>query len=147
MLKKYRKSVFLVVYCRIPKLEYLVLKRKLHWKGWEFPKGGMEKSETIRQTIIRELSEETGLEPIKIKRHNKTGKFKYDSATIDERGFIGQSFELYSAEVSKGKVKIDLREHSGFKWVDFDKALDLLTWKNQKQCLKIVNSWVSGRQP
>jgi len=46
----YRKAVFVVVY-RETKTgkdrKYLILKRKLHWKGWEFPKGGLEKGEKI----------------------------------------------------------------------------------------------------
>ena len=42
---KYRKSVFGVAYCKDNdgKIEYIILKRKKHWKGWEFPKGKIEK--------------------------------------------------------------------------------------------------------
>ena len=44
---KYRKSDFIVVYSKEKdKIKYIVLKRKLHWKGWEFPKEGMEDKET-----------------------------------------------------------------------------------------------------
>ena len=42
----YRKSVFIVVYRKTEKgILYLILKRKLHWVGWEFPKGGIEPEE------------------------------------------------------------------------------------------------------
>src|SRR3989344_1192122 len=45
---KLRKGVFIIVYRKEKdKLSYLILKRKLHWKGWEFPKGGIEKGETF----------------------------------------------------------------------------------------------------
>jgi len=47
---------------------------------------------------------------------------------------------LYSAEVKKGKVKFDKIEHSGYKWMKFKDAVRKLTWKNQKKCLKVVNS-------
>ena len=45
-MKKYRKAVFIVTYLKTKKgIKYLILKRKLHWVGWEFPKGGLEKKE------------------------------------------------------------------------------------------------------
>ena len=69
-MKKYRPAIFVVVY-RIDKHSnkplYLLLKRKKHWKGWEFPKGGVEKGETERETLLRELKEECGLKILKIK--------------------------------------------------------------------------------
>jgi len=43
---KYRKAVFVLLYSKTKKwIEYLLLKRKLHWKGWEFPKGKIEPGE------------------------------------------------------------------------------------------------------
>jgi len=44
---------------------FLVLKRKLHWHGWEFVKGHVEK-ETARQAVLRELREETGIKNVKL---------------------------------------------------------------------------------
>ena len=108
MKPKYRRAVFVVVYSidnKIPK--YVILKRKLHWKGWEFPKGGLEKGEKIAEVVRREVKEETGLEARKIRRFNFSGKYKYHKKFSDRKGFIGQSFVLYSAEVKEGKIKID----------------------------------------
>jgi 8-oxo-dGTP pyrophosphatase MutT (NUDIX family) len=140
---KYRKAVFIVVYSRTKKgIEYLILKRKLHWKGWEFPKGGLEKGEKIRDTIKREMKEETGLKPLSIKKFDFSGKYKYDKTYEDRKGIIGQIFTLYAAEVKKGKVKIDKTEHSEYQWLNFDKAIKKLTWPNQKKCLRIVNEWL-----
>ena len=43
MNSKYRKIVFIVTYAKLKdKIYYLILKRKLHWKGWEFVKGGID---------------------------------------------------------------------------------------------------------
>jgi len=146
MKQKYRKSLFIVTYAKTKKgIEYLILKRKLHWKGWEFPKGGRRFYETKKKSVKRELKEETGLCAVKIKRLGFSGKFKYDKEYPDRKGFKGQSYSLYSAEVRKGKIKLDEREHFDYQWLSFNKATQKLKWQNQKKCLKIVNAWLKKR--
>ena len=50
----YRKGFFIVTYSRTKEgIKYLILKRKLHWKGWEFPKGGLEKGESFEKAVKR----------------------------------------------------------------------------------------------
>jgi len=138
---KYRKAIFVVVYSKTnSSVEYLILHRKKHWKGWEFPKGGVEAGESLKKTVSREIKEETGLKALKIRKFKENGKYKYDREFADRKGLIGQSYSLFSAEVKKAKVKFDKKEHDGYKWVNFAKAMKVLTWRNQKRCLKIVNS-------
>ena len=140
---KQRKAVFIVVgSIKNNKPEYLILKRKLHWKGWEFPKGGVEFLETKKMAVKRELFEETGLRSIRIKKFSFSGSYDYEKSLPDRKGFIGQEFSLYFAEVEKSKVKIDKKEHSGFRWVSFPVAFKSLEWPNQKISLKIVNDWL-----
>jgi 8-oxo-dGTP pyrophosphatase MutT (NUDIX family) len=142
--QKYRKALFFVVYfLEKGKIKYLILKRKLHWKGWEFPKGGKNFFETELRTIKRELKEETGLKILKIKKFKEKGRYKYNKKIPERSKFIGQTYKLYAVEVKKIKIELDLLEHSDFKWVNFNKAIKSLTWENQKRCLKIVNNWLS----
>lgn len=137
---KYRKAIFIVIYAREKnKIYYLVLKRKLHWKGWEFPKGGIKFFERKRRAVRRETKEETGLDAIKIKKFKINGKYKYQKKIPERKGIIGQTFSLYAVEVKKGKVKIDKGEHSGYKWLEFEKAMKKLTWPNQKKCIAVVH--------
>lgn len=138
--RKYRVGVFIVVYRKNGKtINYLLLKRKLHWKGWEFPKGGKKAGESDFDTIKRELKEETGLKFISIQRYGKKGRYKYDKKALKDRNFYGQTYVLYSARVKSEKVKIDRREHTTYKWVGFHKAISMLTWMNQKESLYLVN--------
>jgi 8-oxo-dGTP pyrophosphatase MutT (NUDIX family) len=140
---KYRRAVFVVTYSKEEEnIEYLILKRKKHWIGWEFPKGGIERFETKRQTAKREIKEETGLKMIKLKKFHIKGYYNYDRELKDRPGKIGQNYHLFAAQVEKGKVSFDKKEHSGFKWMSYNEAEKKLTWPNQKKCLKIVNAWL-----
>jgi len=139
-MKKYRKGIFVVVHSKTKnKVEYLILKRKLHWRGWEFPKGGKKFFETAKMTAKREIKEETGLKILEIKKFKETGKYEYEKSFPNRKNFLGQTYNLYSVKVKKKKIILDKLEHSDFRWVKYKDALKKLTWNNQKDCLKIIN--------
>jgi len=143
--RKYRKGVFIVTYAiEKGKPIYLIQKRKLHWKGYEFPKGGVNFLETRKHAVKREIKEETGLQIIKIKKHNESGKFKYVESLNDRKNIIGQTYKLYSAEVKKVKIVLDKREHSSASWMSYEEASKKLTYSNQKKCLKIVHKFLTN---
>lgn len=136
---KWRRGVFMVVYRKNKdKIEFLIQKRKLHWKGYEFPKGGIEKCEDEEETVRREVLEETGLKILKLTNHKLSGKYLYEKRLEDRPHIIGQTWKLYSAEVGLGKVKIDKNEHYGYEWLLYKDAKKKLTWDNQKKCLDVV---------
>ena len=139
----YRKAVFIVTYRKEKnKIFYLLLKRKLHWSGWEFPKGGIEKQEKDKDALKRELQEESGQQSIKLNSYNLSGKYKYNRMYSDRPGMIGQTYKLFSAEIKDKKVKIDKREHSTYEWLEYDKAWSRLKWPNQRKSLTIVNKYL-----
>jgi 8-oxo-dGTP pyrophosphatase MutT (NUDIX family) len=141
---KYRKGIFIVTYSITEKrIEYLILKRKLHWNGWEFPKGGKKFFESYKKAIKREIREETGQKSLKVIKFKEKGKYPYEKEFSDRKGFSGQSYRLYAVEIKKGEIRIDKIEHVDYKWVDFKKALKKLTWRDQKRCLKIVNEYLT----
>ena len=143
---RYREGIFLVVYSEEhEKRKYLILKRKLHWKGWEFPKGGIKNNEEISTAVRRELKEETGLKPLLIKKFKIKGQYKYKKLLKDRPGFFGQNYVLYSAEINYGKIKIDKIEHLSYEWLEFQDAVKKLKWTNQKKCLRIVNHWLEKK--
>ncbi len=137
--KKYRKGIFCIAYA-LP-LRYLFLHRKLHWKGWEFPKGGKLTREKLENTVKREIKEETGLKVIKLKRFLVHGKFIYDKKTQQRWKAKGFIYTLFSCQVKKGKIKLT-KEHDNYKWCNYNQAIKLLTWSDQKKCLKIVNTFI-----
>ncbi|MGC9309606.1 MAG: NUDIX hydrolase, partial [Candidatus Nanoarchaeia archaeon] len=75
---RYRRAVFIVVYRKtLLGVRYLLLKRKLHWTGWEFPKGGLDKNEKYEKAVKREVKEETGKVPINVKKFKQEGRYAY----------------------------------------------------------------------
>jgi 8-oxo-dGTP pyrophosphatase MutT (NUDIX family) len=147
--EKYRKAIFGLTYYIAPegKIEYLILKRKKHWKGWEFPKGKIEKFETKKMAARREVHEETGLKVLKIKRFKEKGVYPYLKMLWDRPNIIGQTYHLFAVQVEKGngKIKLDPIEHNGYKWVSFEEAYKKLTWPDQKKCMKVVNNWLKDK--
>jgi DNA polymerase len=143
--EKYRKAVFIVVYRRTKnifnktRISYLILKRKLHWAGWEFPKGGVDGGEKLIESAKRETFEETGQVPVNLIAYKTFGKYKYEQELLDRKGVVGQTFSLFSAELPSKKVKLDPKEHSSYKWVSYERAMKYLTYDNQKKCLSEVN--------
>src|SRR4030042_1624276 len=111
---KIRKGVFIVVYSKIRReIKYLVLKRKLHWKGWEFPKGGVNRFELKKSAVKREVRQETGLSPVKINSFEKRGVYKYDKEYADRKGYAWQSYKLYSMEVKfSEEININKKKNS-----------------------------------
>jgi 8-oxo-dGTP pyrophosphatase MutT (NUDIX family) len=148
MKRGFRKAVFIVGYSidKKGKIECILLKRKLHWHGWEFPKGKIERFEFKRCAAKRELREETGLKIVccTIKNFHIKGKYLYHKYLIDRPKYKGQTYNLFSAQVKKGRISLDPKEHEGHIWLSYNKAIRKLTWPNQKKCLKVVNDWLIG---
>lgn len=119
---------------------FILLHRKLHWVGWEFPKGAIEDKETIEKTIERELFEETG-----IKKYKVTGKID-EFTYFDEKRKIDSHIQNYLVHVSSNsKVTLNnphvldeeiVVEHDDFKWFFPKDALKTITHKNQKESLR-----------
>lgn len=149
--KSFRPAVFVVVYRfneKDSKPLYLILKRKKHWIGWEFVKGGIDKGESKLQTANREVKEEAGLNPMKntLRKYNYSGVYYYKKRLQDRPGLIGQTFTLFSAEVGNGTVKFDKKEHSRYKWLSYENAMKIISHRNQKKGLKIVNEWLMNKR-
>src|SRR6056297_3980624 len=118
MKKRYRPGIFIVTYAKTDKgIRYVVLKRKKHWTGWEFPKGGIDSGEERYKTGKREVEEETGYKPKKIMDFNIQGKYHYKRPFPDRPNIIGQTYHLFAAEIPKKKISIDQEEHQRCLWM------------------------------
>ena len=65
---KYRPNVAAVVLSNEypAKCEFLIARRKGMRRGWQFPQGGIDKDETAKEALLRELKEEIGTDEVDI---------------------------------------------------------------------------------
>lgn len=120
--------------------KYLILQ---HGSGhWDFVKGNVEKNEKLRDTIIREAWEETGIQDLKFDDNfeNKISYFyKREGKTIYKE------VVFHLAETQTTQVKISY-EHVGYAWLNYDQTLKKLSYENSKKTLKKAHKKVMEKQ-
>ena len=93
--------------------------------NWGFPKGRVEKNETECETAIREVKEETNIDIEIVSKKKYKINYNINKDTKKEVVFFlakAISFDLKNQE----------NEIISCNWVDKDKVLDTLTYKNIK---------------
>lgn len=131
------------------KTEYLLL----HYRSnhWDFPKGHQEIGENDELTLRRETEEETGIVDLKIIPNFKMAVrylYRANGKEKDERNKENKALNVwkkvifYIAETKAEKVKISY-EHSGFEWLEYDAALEKITYKNAKNVLRKADKFLN----
>jgi len=91
--------------------------------AWQFPQGGVKKSETAEQALARELKEEISLEPGAYHVIDSKGPYRYLFAKgrIKE-GYHGQEQTYFLVELLRAKTNInpgtEEPEFSAVRWID-----------------------------
>ena len=121
-------------------IKFLILKRaktKIYEHLWQGVAGKIEKGEKAWQTAIRELKEETALNPKKMFVADHVSHF------YETHGDRINLVPVFGIEVdSKDVILSD--EHIEYKWVDFKEAFDTLVWNGQKKGIQTVYDMVSN---
>ncbi len=109
--------------------EFLLLHYQLG--HWDFPKGNIEKGEDEKETVKREIAEETGITEIKFVE----GFREYIKYFYKRKGQnIFKIVIYYLMETTQKTVKLSY-EHIGYEWLLFEEAMKRLTHKNSKDVL------------
>ena len=129
----YRKGVIGIVFNKAKK--FLILHRVLHWKGWEFSKGGIDKGETAEEALLREIKEETGLDGQIVCKLSLEISYKYPTKFIEstKTKYDGAKQDVYLVGAT-GKASISA-EHDKCRWVSYKVARKLLKHESQKKAL------------
>ncbi len=116
----------------------------LHYEAghWDFVKGNVETGENEKETVLRELQEETGIVDAQFVEGFKE-KIEYfyrrQGATIHKQVIF------FLMETHTEKVQISF-EHIGYIWLDYEQAMEKLTFKNAKDVLQKAHEFLTAQR-
>lgn len=106
---------------------------------WCFPKGHIEKNESEKETALREILEETGLEVELVEG------FK-ESIYYNPKPDIKKEVVFFLSKADKTKVKLQTEEIKAYKWLKYEEALSKVTFENSKEILRKAFTWLKQRR-
>lgn len=124
-------------------LEFLLLKRsenEIYPGLWQMVTGSIDDNEKAYQTAIREIKEETGLTPVKFWVVPNVNSFY--SPKQNEICMV----PVFAALVADDSNVNISGEHSEYKWVSKEEALELLAWPGQKISVEIIYEYFTNQQ-
>ena len=120
------------------KYEFLLLKRLPVVGGfWQYAGGSIEDGEDHLEAAYREVFEEAGIAKKDVIRViDNVYYFTMDKHYLTNEPMPIQEEFVYAFEV-KPNTKININnnpcsEHDAYRWVDFDSAMKMLKWDNNK---------------
>lgn len=109
------------------KIETLVI--QMLGGHWSFPKGHVENNETEIETALREIKEETNLDVVVDTRFREITTYSPKPGVLKD--------VIYFVAISKnGDFTIQETELKSAKWMDIHKALEQVTYEDDKKILK-----------
>jgi 8-oxo-dGTP pyrophosphatase MutT (NUDIX family) len=133
-----------VVFRRVgERVEILMIQDRLG--RWTIPKGHVEEGESLEQTAVREVAEETGLTHLRLgekldKLHffyRKEGKLIFMTTYVFLMEALGDTDKVIP-EDSEGIVDA--------KWFDYDKALGLIEYRDTERLFRLGLSKLQKRE-
>lgn len=106
------------------RIEFLVLMHRLGGH-WSFPKGHVEFGETEKQTALREVNEETGLN-IELQPGFR------QKVSYSPRSGVYKDVVYFLGYAQDSNTVMQEEEVSAIKWVDIDEVHQELTYKNDR---------------
>jgi bis(5'-nucleosidyl)-tetraphosphatase len=108
---------------------------------WDFVKGNVEPNETEKQTVTREMQEETGITQAQfIDGFRESINYFYRRQGLT----INKEVVFFIIESQTDAVKISF-EHIGFIWLDYQHSLEKLTFKNAKDTLQKAHDYLQKK--
>lgn len=111
---------------------------------WNFPKGKLEQGEKTFKAALREVKEETGLNPQDLRFNPSFKEYnRYIFKNNNQRIFKIVAF--YLAETRKTEIKIS-KEHDGYGWFLYRDANRMFIHQNLKPILKKAYNFIIRRK-
>ena len=134
------KSCGAVVFLKSPEVKYLLLR---YGAGhWDFVKGNVEPNESEKETVIREIREETSIIDI---RFIDDFREKIEYFYRRQGTTVHKEVVFFLAETRTEKVTLSF-EHVGYIWLNYQNAMEKLTFKNAKNILQKAYKLLKARE-
>jgi len=105
---------------------------------WDFVKGNVELGEAEKETVVRELKEETGITDAQfIDGFREAIAYFYRRQGLT----VHKEVVFFLMESYTDKVTLSF-EHIGYIWLDYQHAMGKLTFKNAKDTLQKANEFL-----
>jgi 8-oxo-dGTP pyrophosphatase MutT (NUDIX family) len=104
---------------------------------WDFVKGKMERDETPHETARREAGEETGITDIEFIdgfEESVEYEFRFNGDLIQKKVIF------FLAKTNMSKISLS-HEHKDFVWLEYEDAMEKITFQNAKKILAKVNDF------
>lgn len=126
---------FTVVSCFVEYQDKILLLHRQDYKPegntWGVPAGKMNGGENPEYAVLREISEETGLEL----KDESISHFKELFVRYEDYDFV---YHIFNTKVNKEpRVKINRKEHKAYKWVKPKDALKMDLIEDLDACIKL----------
>lgn len=115
----------------------ILLLNDKNYKHFVLPQGHIEKSESKKDALLREIAEETGFIEVKVVKKIKTYQYNY----IDEREIVYKKIHVYLVELTgRRKIKKKLEHHEKYAnhFFEFRNAIKYARWPQDKQIIKQI---------
>lgn len=124
-----------VVYKKVgSKIKILMIEDK--YFKLTIPKGKQEAGETLPETALREIKEETGIEGVVIKPLKKI----YYQYSDHARGRIDKEVTYYLVEATGGQIKVQIEEINQAFWLDLAEAREVQLKKGYNNNQEVFNN-------
>jgi 8-oxo-dGTP pyrophosphatase MutT (NUDIX family) len=108
---------------------------------WDFVKGNVEINETEKQTVTRELQEETSITNAQfIEGFRESINYFYRRQGLT----VNKEVVFFIMESQTETVVLSF-EHIGFIWLDYEQAMEKLTFKNAKDVLQKARDFIEKK--
>lgn len=107
---------------------------------WAFPKGHAEADETQKETALRELREETGIQEVELAEQEFVEKYKFQKDDI----IYDKTVVYFLGFVENNSVVIQEKEIAAFKWCSFEEAEKIFTFPETRQLFNAVKKHLSN---
>ncbi len=105
---------------------------------WDFVKGNVELNETEKETVLRELQEETAItDATFIDGFKETIAYFYRRQGLT----VHKEVVFFIIETHTEKVELSF-EHVGYIWLDYRRAMEKLNFKNAKDVLQKAHDFL-----